>query len=95
HTGHCVAKQEVAAQSEITGEVHYSLFTTPTCPNCKIAIPMLKDAGLAVDIVDATAQPDSAKKYGVKQAPTLVVTNGTETAKYSGVAEIKKFLDKN
>ncbi|MDE6029010.1 MAG: ribonucleoside triphosphate reductase [Clostridiales bacterium] len=95
HTGHCVAKTEVAAQSEITGELHYELFTTPTCPNCKVAIPMLKDAGIAVDIVDATVQPDSAKKYGIKQAPTLVVTNGTETVKYSGVAEIRKFLNKN
>ncbi|MCH5165317.1 MAG: ribonucleoside triphosphate reductase [Clostridiales bacterium] len=93
HTGHkCAVKQE-EKQAEVTGEVHYSLFTTPTCPNCKIAIPMLQDAGIAMDIVNAVEKPDSAKKYGVKQAPTLVVTNGTETAKYAGVAEIRKFLE--
>ncbi len=79
---------------DVTGELHYELFTTPTCPNCKVAIPMLKDAGLSVDVIDAVADPDSAKRYGVKQAPTLVVTNGDAYDKYAGVAEIKKFISK-
>ena len=92
HTGHKCAVKHEEEQAQVTGEVHYSLFTTPTCPNCKVAIPMLEKAGLDVDIVNAVEDPESAKKYGVKQAPTLIVTNGAETAKYAGVAEIKKFL---
>ena len=92
HTGHKCAAKPQEEQAQVTGEVQYSLFTTPTCPNCKVAIPMLEKAGLDVNIVNAVEDPDSAKKYGVKQAPTLIVTNGAETAKYAGVAEIKKFL---
>ena len=96
HTGHKSKCKFEAKQPEpqVTGEVHYELFTTPTCPNCKVAIPMLENAGINLDIINAVEKPDSARKYGVKQAPTLVVTNGTETAKYAGVAEIKKFLER-
>ncbi len=95
HTGHkCNCKQE-EEHAAVTGEVTYELFTTPTCPNCKVAIPMLEKAGIDMNIVNAVEDPDSAKKYGVKQAPTLVVTNGAQTEKYAGVAAIKKFLETN
>ncbi|MDE7463630.1 MAG: glutathione S-transferase N-terminal domain-containing protein, partial [Clostridiales bacterium] len=79
----------------VTGEKHFSLFTTPTCPNCKVAIPMLKEAGLDVDVINAVQDPDSANKYGVKQAPTLIVSNGDAFDKYAGIAAIKKYLDEN
>ncbi|MCX4313559.1 MAG: ribonucleoside triphosphate reductase [Clostridia bacterium] len=95
HTGHKIAAECAAAEEpQVTGELHYTLFTTPTCPNCKVAIPMIEKAGITVDVVDATASPDAAKQYGVKKAPTLVVTNGSDVAKYAGVPEIKKFLSK-
>ena len=81
--------------SHVTGEKKYSLFTTPTCPNCKVAIPMLEDAGLDVHVVNAVADPDSAKKFGVKQAPTLVIEGGGDYEKYAGIAAIKKYLDGN
>lgn len=73
----------------------YELFTTPTCPNCKVAKPMLAKAGIKIDEVNAVENPDEAVKYGVKQAPTLVVKSGEKIAKYAGVAEIKKFIEKN
>lgn len=92
HTGHKCAVNAEPEHNEITGEVHYTLFTTPTCPNCKVAIPMLEKAGITVDIVDATVDPESAKQYGVKKAPTLVVSNGADVDKYAGVPEIKKFI---
>ncbi len=92
HTGHKCAAAAETEHNEITGEVHYTLFTTPTCPNCKVAIPMLEKAGITVDIVDATVDPQSAKQYGVKKAPTLVVSNGADVDKYAGVPEIKKFI---
>ncbi|MCM1367830.1 MAG: ribonucleoside triphosphate reductase [Roseburia sp.] len=94
HTGHKCGCAEEQQATVTGGEMHYSLFTTPTCPNCKVALPLLKDAGIDVDVINAVKDPDSAKKYGVKQAPTLVVSNGTAFDKYAGVAEIKKFIDK-
>ena len=52
------------------------LFTTKTCPNCKAAKEMLK--GERCQVVDAEEHPELVKKYGVMQAPTLVVVNGTK-----------------
>ncbi len=86
--------QTEAACTDMTGELHYSLFTTPTCPNCKVALPMLKDAGYDIDVINAAEDPDSAVRYGVKQAPTLVVSNGDDVEKYAGIAAIKKFISK-
>ncbi|MBQ3824462.1 MAG: ribonucleoside triphosphate reductase, partial [Clostridia bacterium] len=69
------------------------LFATPTCPNCKIAAAALEKAGFAYEKIYATEQPDLAKQFGVKQAPTLVVVKGGEAAKYAGVSDIKRFLE--
>ncbi|MEG2002994.1 MAG: ribonucleoside triphosphate reductase, partial [Clostridia bacterium] len=68
------------------------LFATPTCPNCKIAIPMLEKAGVPFEKLYASENTELALKYGVKQAPTLVVVQSDDIYKYSGVAEIKKFV---
>ncbi len=95
HSGHTVDHAcECADLPHVTGEKQYSLFTTPTCPNCKVAIPMLKDAGIEVNIINAVEKPDEANKYGVKQAPTLIVSNGDAFDKYAGVAAIRQFIDK-
>ena len=69
------------------------LFATPTCPNCKIAVPMLEKAGLPFEKIYANDQPDLAKSFGVMQAPTLVVADGKEYKKYTGVSEIKNYVN--
>ena len=69
------------------------LFATPTCPNCKIAVPMLEKAGLPFEKIYANDQPDLAKSFGVMQAPTLVVSDGKEYKKYTGVSEIKNYVN--
>lgn len=68
------------------------LFTTSTCPNCKIAKKILDDAGIAYTVVNATENPDMAKSFGITKAPTLVVANaqgGCE--KYDNASVIKKY----
>ena len=67
------------------------LFTTKTCPNCKAAKEMLK--GERCQVVDAEEHPELVKKYGVMQAPTLVVVNGTKAKKYVNASNIKKYVD--
>ena len=69
------------------------LFATPTCPNCKIAVPMLEKAGLPFEKIYANDQPDLAKSFGVMQAPTLVVSDGKKYKKYTGVSEIKNYVN--
>ena len=68
------------------------LFTTATCPNCKIAAATLDKAGYEYTKLLADENAELAQKLGIKQAPTLVVIKNGEATKYTGVSDIKKFL---
>ena len=68
------------------------LFTTATCPNCKIAKAVLDKAGIAYTGLLANENADLVNELGVKQAPTLVVVKNGEASKYAGVSDIKKNL---
>ena len=68
------------------------LFVSATCPNCKLAIGLLDQAGFAYKKVLASENVDLANKYGIRQAPTLVVVKGDEVAKYKGVSDIRGML---
>ena len=69
------------------------LFTTATCPNCKIACAQLDKAGVAYTKLLANENPELATSLGVKTAPTLVVVANGEIGKYTGVSDIKKLLN--
>ncbi len=68
------------------------LFTTATCPNCKIACSLLDKAEFGYEKLLADQNVELVEQFGIKQAPTLVVTDGESFAKYAGVSEIKKYL---
>ena len=65
------------------------LFTTKTCPNCKLAKEYLK--GINYLLIDAEENMELAAKYGVMQAPTLVVVRGEQVKKYVNASRIKQF----
>ena len=69
------------------------LFTTPTCPNCKMAKMLLAKAGIEVEVYDATENTELAKKYGVTKAPTMFVQQKGETLKLENVSDIKKYIE--
>ncbi len=71
-------------------EVKY-LFTTRTCPNCKMAREYLK--GEKYLVIDAEENMELARRYGVMQAPTLVVVEGNDSRKYVNASNIKKYAD--
>jgi ribonucleoside-triphosphate reductase len=70
------------------------LFKTPTCPNCKAAGALLDKAGIAYTALNANEEKALVEKYGVKQAPTLVLIDGDRFEKYRGVSDIKGWLMK-
>ena len=76
--------------SEDTEDVRY-LFTTKTCPNCKLAKEFLKDVD--IEVIDAEENMELATRYGVMQAPTLVVVADGTAKKYVNVSNIKKYVD--
>ena len=67
------------------------LFTTKTCPNCKLAKEYLK--GINYLLIDAEENMELAAKYGIMQAPTLVVVRGDQVKKYVNASRIKQFAD--
>jgi ribonucleoside-triphosphate reductase len=67
------------------------LFTTKTCPNCRLAKEYLKD--MDYEIVDAEENSQLAVEYGVMQAPTLVIIAGQSRQKYVNVSNIKKYAE--
>lgn len=71
-------------------DVRY-LFTTKTCPNCRLAKEYLK--GIHYVTIDAEENMELASRYGVMQAPTLVVVNGDSQKKYVNASNIKKYAE--
>ena len=67
------------------------LFTTKSCPNCKLAKEYLKNEKIVT--IDAEENAELTKRYGVMQAPTLVVVDGDEVAKYANASNIKKYAE--
>ncbi len=67
------------------------LFTTKTCPNCKLAKEYLKDEKYL--LLDAEENAELATRYGVMQAPTLVVVDGGNFQKYVNASNIKKYAE--
>ena len=67
------------------------LFTTKTCPNCVIAKDLIK--GEKYQIVDAEENAELTRKYGIMQAPTLVVIENGVAKKYVNVSNIRKYLE--
>ena len=65
--------------------VQLTLLTTKTCPNCKIAEKFLADNGVNYTKL-------FVETYGIRQAPTLVVTGNDGFEKYAGVSEIMRYV---
>ena len=69
------------------------LFTTKTCPNCRMAKDFLDKAKVPYDVMDAEENAELTRKVGVTQAPTLVVMHGDEYEKYANLSNIRKYLN--
>ena len=88
HTEECACCESAEAVTVSTA----LLFTTATCPNCKIATALLDKAGVEYNKLLADENVELVEQFGIRQAPTLVVADGEGFAKYAGVSEIKKYL---
>lgn len=83
--------KDVSVEVEQPVDIKY-LFTTKICPNCKLAKEFLKNENYV--LIDAEENLELAKRYGIMQAPTLVVVNGDECTKYVNASNIKKYAEK-
>ena len=85
-----ISADSVDVSIESPTDIKY-LFTTKTCPNCKLAKQYLQNEQYIV--IDAEENMELVSKYGVMQAPTLVVVNGEKAKKYVNASNIKKYAD--
>ena len=84
------AKVEIPEVASEPVKEELLLFTTKTCPNCKLAKEFL--SGMDYRVVDAEENAKLTVKYGVMQAPTLVVLRGDSVEKYTNASNIRRFV---
>ena len=93
HTGpvdECACEADVAEDMPTNSRI--ILFTTKTCPNCKIAAKLLEDAGIEFDKLYVEENKEMATELGLKQVPALVVVNGDRVQKYMNVVGVREFI---
>ena len=71
------------------------LFTTSTCPNCKMAKKFISEAGFDCDILLAEENQGLVKLYEITSAPTMIVFDDGKPVKIQNVSNIRKFLEEN
>ena len=69
------------------------LFTTKTCPNCRMACMMLDKAGIPYQKIDAEADAAFTRRHNVQQAPTLVYVHHGEARNIANASNIKAFIE--
>ena len=92
-TARCENPTQVETKTQKTDEI--LLFTTKTCPNCKMAKIMLDKAGIQYKVIDAEDNVDITKAYNVIKAPTMIVPGAMNDARYNNASEIKRYIEEN
>ncbi len=81
------------AGSTLVGDGTVLLFKTTRCPNCQTAGALLDKAGVEYRSINAEEERALVEKYGIMQAPTMILVHGDTYEKLSGVSDIKGWLN--
>ena len=84
--------EETAAPAAPVANTKAILISRVTCPNCRVAENLLGKAGVNFEKKIAEENVGLCRQFGVKGAPTLIITDGDNFASYYSVPEIKKYL---
>ena len=86
-------KAVTSAAEKVSGNSNFLLFTTKTCPNCKIVKKVLGEKGIEYEMIDAEENEEMCDKYGIMQAPTLVAVNDDGTYEvYANASSIIRYV---
>ena len=88
-------REEEKKPVSVAAPKEFLLFTTKTCPNCKMIKQMLGEKNFTYQIVDAEDHPELAKKYDIMQAPTLVAVDGEKAEVYANASNIIAYVNKH
>ncbi len=87
------APAEAPEQMDTNEPDELLLFTTKTCPNCRMACMMLDKAGIPYQKIDAEADVQLTRSHNVQQAPTLVYVHNGEATNIANASNIKAFIE--
>ena len=91
---HAVAAADCKHEASVTAKASKALlFATHTCPNCRTAEAALQRCGIAYSKSFAEENAALCEQFGIRQAPTLVVTEGGRTEKYAGASDIIAYAE--
>ena len=88
-----VVKEEVVEEKAEVVVKEPLLFTTPTCPNCKMAKMLLDKAGVEYTVIDAESNVDLVNNFNIKKAPTLLVPKMGGYDTFENVSNIKQYIE--
>ena len=75
------------------GTMKPMLFTTHTCPKCKVVKAMFDEQSFDYDLIYADDQPELAQKLGIVNVPTLVIPTTDGVNKYTDVPAIRQYMN--
>ncbi len=84
------SKVEMGSSSDTSLKDGSYLFTTATCPNCKVIKSMLDKQGYKYETLLANENRELCEAFDIRQAPTLVIVKDGAFEKFAGVSDIKK-----
>ena len=85
-------EEPVEAPAAVAAGARAILISRVTCPNCRVAENLLNKAGVSYEKLIAEENLDLCRKFDVKGAPTLILTDGENATKFYAVPEIKKYI---
>ncbi|MBR2767299.1 MAG: ribonucleoside triphosphate reductase [Solobacterium sp.] len=85
-------QKEAHSPKEEKGDSQALLFTTKTCPNCSMIKEVLNRNNFDYQTIDAEEHSDLVKKYGILQAPTLVMVHEDHADKYANASNIMRYI---
>lgn len=71
---------------------HIMIFTSPTCPNCKMAKMLLDKAGIKYENIDAASNKELTMSFGITKAPTMLVPDGDSFDVYDNASQISGWI---
>lgn len=87
---HIVKEKEEKATNQLSKGLY--LFTTETCPNCKMAKMFFKNLNIEYQEIIATDNPELTKSLNITSAPTLVVVDN-DTKIIENVSNIRRYIE--
>ncbi|MBR5668244.1 MAG: ribonucleoside triphosphate reductase [Spirochaetales bacterium] len=75
------------------GTMKPMLFTTHTCPKCKVVKAMFDEQSFDYDLIYADDQPELAQKLDIVNVPTLVIPTTDGVNKYTDIPAIRQYMN--